>query len=283
MTESSDPAESDVALRLRHYAPEILAVVILLLSVVWFIDHHSLKEQFSESEQARLKVEEMRDSLQSSHAKRSYVLSGCRDLTHTDALIQTGAHVEFGATSVHWGDREIVTSAEILAGMSHLKNLEDLKGIIIHSRGLTCECLRPISDLRSLRSLYLTGDCLVDADADVIQILKSHPNLYSLRLSEAKLGDGVFQQVAQLKQLHGLFLSGSPVTDDQVEMLSNCRQLVYLYLTDAEITDRCVPCLSELTNLRELLLPESVTQDARDQLSKALPACYISPGRVQNM
>jgi len=281
MTESSEPAESDAALRLRHYAPEILTVLILFLSVVWFIDHHRLKEQISESEQARLNVERKIGSLQSSHAKTSYVLRGCGDLTHTDALINTGARVNFSATGVSW-DRE-TSPAEFLAGMSHLKSLHDLKGITIRSPGLTSECLRQISDLQSLRYLYLTGDCLLDADAEVIQILKSYPNLYSLELAEAKLGDDVFQQIAQLKQLHGLFLRRFPVTDDQVEMLSNCRQLVYLYLTDAEITDRSVPSLSELTHLRELLLPESVTQDARDQLSEALPECKILYGRPRKI
>ena len=128
------------------------------------------------------------------------------------------------------------------AGISHLAGLSRLKQLYINATRISDTGLKIVGDLRNLRDLFLSHTPITDA--------------------------GLAHLVA-LTGLEKLYLNGTQITDDglaHVAKLSNLKMLVLS--SDVAITDAGVAHLAALQNLEQLYLPEGITDDGIQYLSR---------------
>ena len=275
MSDASERVESASATGLSVGSQMILILVVFIMTSLWTADHVWLRGQVSACDQALSEAKAANAELRVNIAKlqqRAVHFSGFDRWSQLDELRKAGAAVRLDVVAVAFPEKLPTPTKELIEELSRFPHLQSLA---IRSPGLTSRALRPITELASLRYIFLTGDCLVDADSEVIKILNDLPILQSIELADASLGDEVFCQIAQKETMRLVSLPGSAVNDHHIEMLANCKQLEKLYLLDTLITDQSTPFLSQMQRLKELSLPANISPEAEKQLSESLPECSV--------
>ena len=131
------------------------------------------------------------------------------------------------------------------AGMRHLANMHSLRSICISGTPVTDAGLTPLKDLKDL-------DCL---DLGIYREGKNFT-------------DEALANVAGLTKLRWLRLGGSRVTDRGLAHLKDMKRLEHLELGDTQVTDAGLAYLEPLTSLKEVGLPDRITDEGATHLSR---------------
>jgi hypothetical protein len=278
MVDAHDAGDSASTSPLTPRVQRLLIAIVYIMPLLWAADHLWLRKKVADGKQELSEVELKKEQLQARIVKLNSLatLVSRPDVTHLVNLKNAGASISAGSTSIFIDALEKPYD-EITRDLARI---HDLERITIRSPGLSAASLKPLAQIKSLRFVFLGGDCLAGADAELIEMLKVAPNIESIEFADATLSDDVYRQIAATKTLKLVSLRGSAVEDQHIEMLANCTQLEILYLHGTQVTDSSVPFLRQLTSLTELTLPASVSDAARTQLSESLPTCIgIVKGR----
>ena len=105
-----------------------------------------------------------------------------------------------------------------------------------------------------------------------VRLLKQHPGIAILLLSNTKVTDGDLQLLEDLPKLHALLLSNTSVTDAGMQHLTKLPSLQFVILDGTNVTDDGLECLLELPNIRCINLENTqVTPQRIDKLRADAP------------
>jgi hypothetical protein len=274
MSVNSEQAASAHSAGFGVRLPAVLMIIVALVLLLWLADRASQKSRVAAAQSALSKTMELNKelSLKLVEVQKRAARLTSEENSHLELLQSAGAAVRVDVVDVHFGEDFPTPSVPLFEGLTQFHYLQSLT---IRSPGVSPLALRAAGQLPQLRYLFLSGDCLVNADAELTQLLKGLPNLKSLELAKASFAEETWRQISRSKTLRLLSLSKSAVTDNHVEILSECEQLEILYLDETLITDLCVPYLLKMKRLREIRLPATISQAAEAQLTNALPGCSV--------
>jgi Leucine-rich repeat (LRR) protein len=123
-------------------------------------------------------------------------------------------------------------------------------------------------------SLRLFG-CFL-SDRVVLALMEQMPDLETLNLRRALVGDDVIQGIDKWG-IKYLLLDETRITDHGLSQLSRCESLRELYLTGTAITDAGLPDLERLTQVKMIMVRRTrITMRGIEQLRNSLPGCQIS-------
>src|SRR5262245_37116713 len=183
-------------------------------------------------------------------------------------------------------------------GMKELRELEELKTLILAHTPVTDLAAEELGQLASLRNLALFDTQLTDegmkhvgkltgldhltiegnrsvTDAGV-KALRALKDLNTLSLSETQLTDAGLKELREFPQLVSLKLKGTRVTDAGLRELRALPVLNSLDLGGTAVTDAGLKELRELRSLKWLNLQGTrVTVEGGKELREALPRCHV--------
>jgi len=155
---------------------------------------------------------------------------------------------------------ELEDTAISVKGVKLLCNLESLERLSL-SKQLTDEGLAEVSQLRSLKGLYIKESRLTDAGLVHLANLTS---LEELALGQGRTTNAGLAHLAKLPSLRYLMLSGKNFTDAGMVYLKDVTSLKILNLSHLpHLTDTALVHLSNIPNLESLALywVEAITDD----------------------
>ena len=145
--------------------------------------------------------------------------------------------------------------------------------VTFHGFNVTNAGLERLKDLKNLRSLVLSGSNVTNAGLERLKDLK---NLEMLFLYDTQVTDAGLEHLKGLTTLDTVYLSGTRVTDAGLEHLEGMTNLEILDLFGTQFTDECLEYLKELTNLQQMnLINTNITAEGVSELQQALPNCKI--------
>jgi len=271
---TSEHLPSEATGRLRPQSSIILMISVVVILLLWLADHAFHKNRITVGNLALSKATETNSELirRVTDLQKRAASGSPEENLQLEQLRTAQAEIGFDVVAVTFRETVPAPSSMLIKDLTRFHHLQTLT---IRSPGLSNLSLQPVCKLPSLRYVFLGGDCLADADAEVLQILRELPNLESLELADASFGEEVYHQISQNKSLRLVSLNRSAVNDHHVEIMAKCAQLEILYLSDTLITDDCIPFLTRMTNLRELLLPATISSTAEERLTNALNGCSV--------
>ncbi len=147
-----------------------------------------------------------------------------------------------------------------------------LHEVDVSSNELNDNAVTVLANLPNLKRLVLYENPITDQSIQLIQELK---NLETLDLSFTKVNGPVLSRLSNLKRLRELMVEGIGLDDDSISNLTVLSHLNTLDISDNPITDTGMGKLSVMKNLHTLYITglKTVSEDAIDQLSEALPKC----------
>ena len=167
------------------------------------------------------------------------------------------------------------------SGLSHLKNLSQLKTLVLNKTHITDSGLVSLQSMSRLESLQLQQTGVAGYGLTHLSGLRHFAHL-SLGRTSFRNGttSGPTVTLAALHNLPTLVtlgLSGTTIGDDELVHVSKCTELQHLDLMACQrITDASAATLSRLSNLRSLNLYSTQVSSARlAQLQRQLPLCQI--------
>lgn len=160
-----------------------------------------------------------------------------------------------------------------VANLESLKALTRLQGLHLDGCDLVDNAsLHGISDLAQLSHLSLASTSISGEGLATLQCL---PNLLELKVFATKLTDDDISVIGTCKKLQTLYLSQLPITDRALDKLLDLQELETLYVDGTNITDRGLTTLVKIPSLRKLVLPKSISKQARTAMSRACPELTI--------
>ena len=184
------------------------------------------------------------------------------------------------------------------AGLVHIKELSELKTLLLNGTSMTDAGLKQLTRLKKLERLYLTGSAVTEAG---LQHIGSLSNLRTLWLERTPVTDRALSHLKRLTHLEVLVLADTKVTDAGLKHiaafrklklldLSGCRiqgsglsdltpltKLQYLQLTRTKVRDGALKAFPKLQSLRQIeLFQTAVTASAVSRLRKALPRAGVA-------
>ncbi|MBS0267056.1 MAG: hypothetical protein JSS02_34340 [Planctomycetes bacterium] len=136
-------------------------------------------------------------------------------------------------------------------GLESLVHLTRLQGLELQGTTVSDRSLVSIKPLERLESLNLSRTRVTDAGLAALP-LSRFTRLTDLALSQTKLGDPGFQQIAQCRSLKRLTLIGTPLDDTALRHLAQLQELKQLIIDSTDITDAGLHVLSQLEHLEVL-------------------------------
>ena len=181
--------------------------------------------------------------------------------------------------------------------LKYLKDLKNLKSIVLTRSRITDAGLEDLKDLANLEFINLNDTDITDAG---LARLKNLTNLKKIFLRGAKVSDAGLASLENLKKLEFIDLCGTRITDAGLVSIQNLRNLKYIDLsyngsiTDAGLaslenlkklefinlsttgmTDAGLARLKNLTNLKKIIVAHKVTQPGEEEFRKSLPKVII--------
>ncbi len=151
-------------------------------------------------------------------------------------------------------------------GFAAISALKKLQIVSVSGSTVTAKDIAAVATLPELRQLDLPRSRSID-DAS-IAVLKEHPTLESLDLSDTGLTDGSLDILLTIPNLKSLRLIGTGITDKGLAKLSAATQLQHLALGSELITDAGVTLLSANSELLHLeIVGTKVTDDSMQALA----------------
>lgn len=165
--------------------------------------------------------------------------------------------------------------------LRHGVDLPSLKVVRLPLAGLTNEQLKSLEQLPQLEALDMCfawqrhdedqREAESDEAAEYIRLPRL-PQLRGINLYDAAFrGDGL----EHLVNIEMLELTDTDVDDNAVRKLVHCKRLKFLSLAGTPVTDRSVESLKQLRSLDVLCLGRNLSDQAVEELRKALPNCEI--------
>jgi len=147
-----------------------------------------------------------------------------------------------------------------------------LHEVDVSSNELNDNAVTVLANLPNLKRLVLYENPITDQSIQLIEELK---NLETLDLSFTKVTGPVLSRLSKLKRLRELMVEGIGLDDDSISNLTALSHLNTLDISDNPTTDTAMGKLSVMKNLHTLYITglKTVSEDAIDQLSEALPKC----------
>jgi serine/threonine protein kinase len=146
-------------------------------------------------------------------------------------------------------------------GMSNLQSLE-----LSHNQ-LTSRAVVQLSQIKSLRWLYLAGN--YDIDDGAAEHLARLESLESLDLSNTRITDATVAEIKTLPKLRELRIGYTGVTSECLDAISGLSGLVRLDVSGTSIGDQNLSELRKLPELKYLLLNSTpITDDAVGMLGE---------------
>jgi N-acyl-D-aspartate/D-glutamate deacylase/Leucine-rich repeat (LRR) protein len=150
-------------------------------------------------------------------------------------------------------------------GLTHLKDLPNLKELRLTQTRVKGSSLAPFTNLRKLDLDYSTF-----AD-EGMQYLVNMKQLTHLSLRDTLVSDAGLKHISGLTNLIALDLYGAPVTDAGVKHLAALKKLQKLNLLGASISDEGLDVIASLPALEELNLYRSQITNAGLSKLRGLP------------
>jgi len=176
------------------------------------------------------------------------------------AAVERGQSVEIVLRGIQVSDAD-------LQRIGRVKNLEtlDLGAMAVE---VTDEGLLALRDLADLRVLVLGSAPITDRGLAVVRGMRE---LRRINVVGARITDEGLAALAELPKLELLRIGGPSITDAGMEKLAAMRGLRQLILVDCPLTDACLPHLKGMTHLESLYIHGSAISDAgRDELEAHL-------------
>lgn len=152
------------------------------------------------------------------------------------------------------------------AGITYLRNLNNIESLALHAPSITGAGLKSISHMRRLRYLSFIGSNFLRHD---LKVLLEFPNLQYLSLSSSNLNDLDMEYVGQCLKLESLNLWGTGIGNTAIYHLKNLVNLQVLSISYTSVTDSGFSNLASLQSLEDLdLVSTSVGDGAVDTLLK---------------
>jgi hypothetical protein len=160
-------------------------------------------------------------------------------------------------------------------GVKQLACLKKLNWLFLSKGAYSGKSLQVFGRMSNLRTLDISHNNLDDA---ALANLNTLHELFKLRLTSCRIGDGGVAHLAVLSKLELLHLGkNKQVTDKSVSLIGTLKELRDLDLSDTSVTSKCIPALQRLTHLKRLAVNERQFQPGgKDALVKALPGVVVS-------
>jgi hypothetical protein len=130
-----------------------------------------------------------------------------------------------------------------------------------------------LKELPELKHLILSDQNVTDGGVSHLKVLKA---LRQLVLSGTKITDAAFAKLGTMANLNTLDLSQTKITDVGLGHLTGMAELRILGLHSTPVSDAGLAHLHKLANLKVLTLTETKVTDAGvEMLKKALPKCVV--------
>ena len=163
------------------------------------------------------------------------------------------------------------------ADVERLKQLGELRVLMLSATHVTDAGLRDLSGLTQLKRLSLTRTQVTDAGLEHLKELThlEYLSLAATQVTDVGLDHLKLNGLTQLSELH---LDETGVTDAGLEQLNGLKQLKWLSLNGTQVTDAGLEQLTGLTRLDNLWLWHTrVTKAGISKLQEALPECRMHP------
>ncbi|MBN1974168.1 MAG: hypothetical protein JW787_11050 [Sedimentisphaerales bacterium] len=168
-------------------------------------------------------------------------------------------------------DLQLNYTAITAKGFGTLSNLKSLEYLTL-SGDITDESLEVISQLRTLKGLYLYNPNLIDnrLTDKGLAYLASLSSLEELRVDSNQFTNAGLAHVAKLTSLRYLMLYGKNFTDAGMEYLKDSQSLRILHVGLLSLTDEALAHIAEIPNLEAINLhrSENITDDGIAALAK---------------
>lgn len=165
--------------------------------------------------------------------------------------------------------------------MQSLMGLQQLETLSLQAGGqFTKGCLQGLSQLPSLREVYLREAKLVDSDLKHLNAIQS---LNSLGLRDMAITSLSALKLTTVKRLKWLHCSGTPLTSEGLAILKDAQNLEELCLWDCDVDDRFFSYIAHLPSLKLISISEAnYTEDGLKLLSyhPTLEYLYVAPSNV---
>lgn len=161
-------------------------------------------------------------------------------------------------------------------GLRPLANLRHLRTLYICRNGFTDKALVEVKHISSLKNLYLSVNRFTD---NGIRNLKDLPNLEFVDLSNTAVTGSGLRDTFGEKALEGLVASDLFLKDDDLREISKIKIKRLSLSNNPLITDRGVEFLCEMTDLERLDLTgcAKLSISSRNKISRCLPQCRLGP------
>lgn len=134
----------------------------------------------------------------------------------------------------------------------------EIRGIVLPGPSVDDKALDPLTEVKSLQELSLSGSAITNGGLLTILPLK---NLTSLDLSETRIGDPALADVARLSSLTSLNLRKTEITNVGIKSLVALPKLEKLILKDTRIGDAACDHLGSMPALKEVVLNGTFVTD----------------------
>lgn len=158
------------------------------------------------------------------------------------------------------------------AGLAHLKDLSNLEFINLNDTGITDAGLAHLKNLTNLKTIFLRGAKVTDAGLASLENLKK---LEFIDLSYTSITDAGLVPIQNLKNLKYIDLGKTEITNAGLVTLQSLKKLEFINIYGTGITDAGLQHLKDLTNLKKIIVDHKVTQPGEEEFRKSLPKVII--------
>lgn len=157
-------------------------------------------------------------------------------------------------------------------GLANLKDLANLEFINLNDTGITDAGLARLKNLTNLKTIFLRGAKVSDAGLASLENLKK---LEFIDLSYTSITDAGLVPIQNLKNLKYIDLSNTKITNAGLVPIQSLKKLEFINIYGTGITDAGLPHLKDLTNLKKIIVGYKVTKPGEDEFRKSLPKVII--------
>jgi Leucine-rich repeat (LRR) protein len=191
--------------------------------------------------------------------ENAVVLQACKELRNNGAVLRDSLVSSFFIDLEKKGKHKSrVVSVVIdekwkggLQKLKYLRDLPDLREVIIKHPELTINWCREICSLRQLEGLFLNG---ANVNDKVLMPIRKLRHLQALSLRQTSVSDSGIKHIKTMSKLRHLCLDVTNVTDEGLAHLKGLMNLESLSLSYTKTTGKGIAYLKGLTKLRRLIL-----------------------------
>jgi internalin A len=142
------------------------------------------------------------------------------------------------------------------AGLANLRNMVDMRELIMNGVKLTSDGLTSLRGMTRLTDLWIAGSRVED-----LAPIGNLTGMHVLLISNSPITDAGLAPVAGFTALERLALASTPISDSGLKHLQGLTNLADLDLYKTRVTDAGLPDLTGLTSLQNLTLASTGVTD----------------------